>query len=78
MALPANHPKKNASLEPYINAWRSNNDAPPPLPVWTSEQRQEMLNLLLNGPTLTEEEISEWEKDLEHARSWTPREWNND
>lgn len=50
----------------------------PPLPVWTAEERREMLKLLENGPTLTEEEIAEWERDLEHIRSWQSKDWSNE
>lgn len=52
--------------------------APPLLPVWTEEERRNFLTLLQNGPTLTEEEISEWEKDIEQARSWKPQDWSNE
>lgn len=71
-------PETTIALNAAIEAWRNRNDAPPPLPTWTPEQRQEMLNLLHTGPTMTEKEIREWESDIEQARSWTPREWDND
>jgi hypothetical protein len=67
----------NAVNNLFFEAWRNKNDTPPPLPVWTPEQRQEMLNLLLNGPTLTEEEISEWEKDIATMRSIPSLGWDN-
>lgn len=51
---------------------------PPPLPVWTEEERRNFLTVLQNGPTLSEEEISEWEKDIEQARSWKPQDWSEE
>lgn len=51
---------------------------PPPLPAWTEEERRNFLTILQNGPTLSEKEISEWEKDIEEARSWKPQDWSNE
>lgn len=66
-------------MEAPSKTWSAYHQTPPPLlPMWTEEERKKMLALLLNGPTMSEEEITEWEKDLEQVRSWKPREWSNE
>lgn len=70
--------KSTETRNEIINTQRAYHQTVPPLPVWTNQERQRFLALLLDGPTISEEEISEWEKDLEQARSWNPQEWHNE
>ncbi len=64
--------------ETFSLPWQQRRSSPPPpLPVWTEEERRNFLTLLQNGPTLTEEEISEWEKEIALMRSIPSLGWDN-
>lgn len=76
--LPSEDPEtKQISADEYFEmtsdlTWQERRtSAPPPLPVWSAEERQEFLSLLRNGPTLSAEEIRTWENAIEEVRTWT-------
>jgi hypothetical protein len=71
-------PETTIALNAAIEAWRNRNDAPPPLPTWTPEQRAEALKLSNDTTTMTDEEVAEWEKDIAIMRSIPSLGWENE
>lgn len=67
----------NTSLHSHIEAWRNKNDAPPPLPLWTPEERASALRLSHDTTTMTDEEVAEWEKEIATMRSIPSLGWDN-
>lgn len=70
--------EKIASLDTHIEAWRNKNNTPPPLPVWTPEQRASALRLSQDTTTMTDEEVAEWEKEIALMRSLPSLGWENE
>ncbi|MCU0424146.1 MAG: hypothetical protein MUF71_00835 [Candidatus Kapabacteria bacterium] len=52
--------------------------SPPPLPVWTEEERQAMLELSNHPTTMTDEDVAAWERDIYLMRSLPSTGWHND